>query len=500
MSTPPPPSADARFEAARNLHREGRAVEALSGLDQLLADAPDHLPSLVMRGSVLLALDRPEDAERHWRRALSAFPDQEVLVSNLGALLRELERPDEALALADDTLSRKPGLAHVAMLRADALAALGRFEEAAEAYRAVPRAPGLAIDASTKEAQSLAALGRRDAALKLLDRAIAEAPANVHAPFRRALVRLGFGDFGGWTDYEARWRVPNMVERLGRIVTHRIVPQLTQKPTPSDLAGRRILLLGEQGIGDQVMFASMIPDLAGVARSVTCVCDPRLVSLFAASMPQIAFASPANARISGDSIDRVVAMGSLGHAFRPTPEAFPGAPYLTPRPEVRAKWAGRLGPKARPLRIGLAWRGGTALTRRSFRSLSLAQLQPVLDLPGCEFVSLQHGDVAAELAASPSIRSFAADDLKDFEDLAGLVAELDLVVSVQTSLVHLCGALGQTCLTLVPRNAEWRYGASGAVMPWYRSVRIHRQPESGDWKPVIEEVATAVRDRLSATR
>jgi ADP-heptose:LPS heptosyltransferase len=247
------------------------------------------------------------------------------------------------------------------------------------------------------------------------------------------------------------------------------------------------------------MFASMVGDLRRVAASVTLVCDSRLVSLFAASLPGVTVADPLHAQVSAGAIDKVVAMGSLGHAFRPTLDSFPRTPYLAPRAEARADWAARLGPRTQPLRIGLTWRGGTPATRSNFRSLSLARLQPLLQIPGCEYISLQHGDVEAEIAASPApVRNFPADDLRDFESLAALTAELDLVISVQTSLVHLCGAIGQTCLTFIPHNPEWRYGAAGSTMPWYDSVRLYRQAETGDWDPVIEQIELAVRERLAA--
>lgn len=492
---------DARFEAARARLREGRAAEALDLLDDLLKDQPAYLPALATRGSALLALGRQDEAEAVWRGALAAYPTQEVLVWNLGALLMERGRPAEALALAERVLAVAPAHGRALVLRGDALTAQGRYEEAVETYRRAPVTDDLLVDSFTKHGMALAALGRSGEALDLLDRAVAHNPQDLFAPFRRGCIRLSRRDFGGWADYETRWRMPNMVDIAGHIVTRGIVPQLALAPTREGLAGQRVLLLGEQGIGDQIMFASMIPDLAEVAASVTCVCNPRLVALFSASssLSGVTFLSPADARISASAIDRIVAMGSLGHAFRPDEAAFPGAPYLTPRPETRAKWAERLGPRTRPLRIGLAWRGGMPSTRQTQRSLTLERLRPLLDLPGCEVVSLQHGDVAAELAAAPvPIRTFPAEQLADFEDLAGLVAELDLVVSVQTSVVHLCGAIGQTCLTLVPGNAEWRYGATGGSMPWYRSVRIYRQAELGAWEPVIEQVVSALRQRLAA--
>jgi tetratricopeptide (TPR) repeat protein len=486
----------AQFETARELLRTNRAAEALGVLDALLARDPRYLPAQVSRGSALLALGRHDDAEAAWRETLAANPGQDVVLWNLGTLLMERERPTEALALADQALAAAPGHPRALLLRGDALAGLSRFEEAVAAFQAIPRQDDVTADALTKEALAQAGLQRYDLALALLDQVVARHPGDLFATFRRAIVRLTVRDFGGWADYEARWRLPFFHARSGGAVPRDLIPRLTLAPTPDDLAGQRVLLLGEQGIGDQVMFASLIPDLTRIARSVTCVCDERLVGLFQASFPEVSFAGPRQARIAPGSIDRVVAMGSLGGAFRPTEAAFPGAPYLTPRPEVRARWAERLGPRTRPLRVGLSWRGGGPTTRRGTRSLDWAQLAPLLQLPDCEFVNLQYGDTAAELAAAPvPIRAFPAD-LDDFEDLAALTAELDVVVSVQTALVHLCGAVGQTCLTLIPHNPEWRYTASGTTMPWYRSVRTFRQTRPGDWAPVVAQAADALRARL----
>jgi ADP-heptose:LPS heptosyltransferase len=136
------------------------------------------------------------------------------------------------------------------------------------------------------------------------------------------------------------------------------------------------------------------------------------------------------------------------------------------------------------------------LTGQSRRSLDLEQLAPVLELPGCSCVSLQYGDAEpevrrAEAALGREIRVFPPGEIDDFDDLAGLVANLDLVVSVQTALVHLCGALGKTCLTLVPAKPEWRYGAAGETLPWYGSVRLFRQDAEGGWDRVLGRVARA---------
>lgn len=464
--------------------------------DAMATARSSPLGKLVTAAGTLLSEGRAAEAEATYRQALQLAPRDPVVVWNLGVLLTDRERHPEALALADGVLTVQPDHARAQMVRGNPLTGLALYAEAAACYRAATASDPTAYEALTKLGVTHAALGHPDAALEALGRAVALRPDEPIAYFRRAIVRLGQRDFaGGWPDYEARWRVPAFVAQSAGVVPPALVPRLTLNPAIEAVAGRRVLVLGEQGIGDQVMFASMIPDLTADAARVTCICDSRLTRLFQASFPAIETMAARDARVEPDAIDTVLAMGSLGPLYRRDVDVFPGAPYLRPRPEVRARWAERLGPRPRGLRVGLSWRGGTASTRAGERSLTLDQLRPLLGMPDCEFVSLQYGDAQAELAGT-AIRAFAPEALNDFEDLAALVSELDVVVSVQTALVHLAGALGQPCLTLVPYNAEWRYTADGPSMPWYRSVRILRQTHPGAWDPVIAEAADWLRQRL----
>ena len=149
-------------------------------------------------------------------------------------------------------------------------------------------------------------------------------------------------------------------------------------------------------------------------------------------------------------------------------------------------------------KIGLSWRGGTAKSRRDQRSMTLDQLRPLLARDDCIFVSLQYGDVRDEIekyneSAGRKIVHFPKDSIDDFDDLAGLIGALDLVISVQNATVHLCGALGKKCLAMLPWKAEWRYGKSGSQMIWYSSIELFRQSESGNWDDVLD----AVNSRLS---
>jgi Tetratricopeptide repeat len=409
--------------------------------------------------------------------------------------LRLEGRYDEMLALADTALAADPQMGGAWLVRGDVLKSQDHPQAALEAYRRAAETPKVSFDAQVRCALVLDALGRLDDALAAFEAALALQPDAPVPRFGRGLLRLHQREFAaGWDDYEDRWRSDLFIAGSRGVVPAGLAPHLATRVSPADLEGRRVLVIGEQGIGDQLMFASMIPDLARIAASVVCVCDPRLVRLLGASFDNVTVTDPNGGNVEADL---ALSMGSLAAAFRRHAVDFPGTAYLRPRPEVRARWAERLGPPRARLRVGISWRGGTPGTRQQSRSLALNQLAPVLAAQDCEFVNLQYGDVAQEIAAANDaraepIRVFPPAEIDDFEDLAGLISNLDAVVSVQTSVVHLAGALGQTCLALLPHRAEWRYTASGETMPWYRSVRLIRQAEPGAWASVVEQAATTL--------
>ena len=483
--------------------RLGRAEAAEASFARTLQLAPNHVTALVNRGTALRTLGRFEEAEACYRRAIALEPGHGPATRNLGILLIQLERHQDALGCADRALAR--GLhveGHIG--RGDALHGLGRFNEALESYQKASELSADPYEILTKIAIARSALTQYDEALALLDDAVTLRPAEPLAYYRRAFIRLLTGDFaGGWRDFEYRWQNELFIAGSSAAVSPQVRASLDLRPGVEDVRDRRVLLVAEQGVGDQLMLASMIPDLAAAAASVTCVCEPRLLGLFTNSMEGVVFLDQDRARLSRSAFDKVIAMGSLGHIFRLSAADFPGGPYLRPSPEARERWAGRLGPPPKGLRVGLSWRGGIAATGASRRSIGLSQLAPILDLPGCEFVSLQYGDPSADIEAARGalgrdIRAFPKAEIDDFEELAALIENLDVVVSVQTSVVHLTGALGKPCLAMVPHNPEWRYGARGASIPWYRSVRIFRQSAPMDWEPVIEQVAKALTSRLPA--
>lgn len=500
---PNAPDPATQLELGLQQLRAGRNAEAAITLRDLIETSPDPVEALVALGSSEMALDQWAAAETHFRRALDLQPHHPPAFRNLGVLLGASERHAEALALADATLAAEPAHTQALLARGNALTGLSRLEDALLSYQAAAGFEEVTYEALTKLGLTYAALHQPEAALRSFDQAIAREPNLALAVFRRSIVRLLLRDFsGGWDDYEARLNVSVFVA-ASMAFYQPVMGRVARRMAREDVARANILLLGEQGLGDQVMFASMIPDLAATATRLTCVCDLRLARLFSASFEGVSFQGLGNPPVLAVPPDAtLLAMGSLGRLYRRGEADFPGTPYLRASPAVIEAWAARLGPRPKGLRIGLSWRGGVPSTGRSQRSLGLAQLAPVLDLPDCEFVSLQYGDVATELAALNAgrgvpVRAFDPAETHDFEDLAGLIANLDVVVSVQTAAVHLAGAMGTDCLTLLPHNPEWRYTASGSAMPWYQSVELYRQPEPGAWEPVVREVAQALRLRLA---
>lgn len=503
MARPVDPRAiEAIFQRGLKAAADGGHDEAGASFQQVLRLAPHHVGALVSLGSAELRRGRAYEAEQLYRQALEIAPGQPIAFRNLAVLLNDAERHEEAMTLAEAALAADPASTPARLARANALAGLGRPEAAVAELRQAEAAQPASAEIKAKIGLLLAELGRDQAAIEAMDSAIAIDPDDALTRFRRGIVRLRLRRFAeGWDDYEQRLKLAVRDVHAAGLIAPGLAPQLSEIGGLADIAGQRVLLVAEQGIGDQVMFASVLPDLIATAAAVTCVCDARLVRLFSHSFPTARFLAPGGGAVARSSIDKVLALGSLGRLFRRSVEDFPRQAYLRPRPEVAERWKARLGLRPRGLRIGLSWRGGTTVTRAGVRSVPLEKLEPVLALPGCEFVSLQFGDPRAELAAAASalpapIRVFAPEEIADFEELAGLVANLDVVVSVQTSLVHLCGATGAECLTLMARYPEWRYGAAGETMPWYGSVRLFRQGDDQAWPPVVERVAAELSRRL----
>ncbi len=533
----PPVDIAERREAARGMARAGRMDDAIAHLQatqrELMADAG----AAALLGGLLARRDRLQDALVYLQRASALAPSIASHHADLGRLLARLGRGADAIDALSAALAIAPDDDMARLLRAAEAVALGRAQDALadlDILLAASPAPPLrariqqyrsralgrlerfdesldSIDAALViepddprnlylRGRALIRLMRADEAQEALERTVALDPSGDAPRYLLSLFQLHHGDWArGWENYERRWKVSWFLEQSSAMVPRSLAARLDLDNRAEDFDGKAVLLIVEQGVGDQIMFASVLPDLLARAASVTCVCEPRLTGLLQASFPTVTFIPPLPTLRLSD-FDKVTPLASLPHAFRRAPGDWPGQPYLTPSPAVAEAWRVRLGPKVARLRVGVSWRGGTDQTAAASRSLSLEALRPLFERADCEFVNLQYGDVADELAAFNAtlerpITVFPKAEIDDFEQLAGLVSALDLVVSVQTTIIHLCGALGAPCLVMIPFVAEWRYGTDGETMPWYGSVRLVRQTSPGDWAAVVAKIGAQLDAR-----
>ncbi|MFC3070619.1 tetratricopeptide repeat protein [Phenylobacterium soli] len=475
-----------RAEILRDLGRGPEALEAARGLVERL---PEEAAAHGLLGSVLMDLGRAAEALPAIDRALALAPDDAALLNERGNALAALRRAREALAAYDRVIALEPGLAQVHNNRGNALVLLNRPGEALPAYaRAAELAPA-DPQPLLNRAAALALLDRREEALTSFERAEALAPGDPTVLWNKSLLLLQLGRLvDGFALYEARKRTR---EPAGSAFADR--PAWLGD---GDIAGKTLLLHAEQGLGDTLQFCRYTPLARARGAKVVLRVQPPLKRLLQGLDPAIAVIGEDEAV---PDFDIHCPLLSLPLAFGTDLTSIPAdIPYLTPEPQLVAAWRDRLGPGAR--RIGLAWRGAPGHRNDHNRSLSLEALAPLFALSG-EWISLQR-DLTPEEAdrlASLGVRAMG-DELADFADTAALVASLDLVISVDTSLAHLAGALGAPVWVFLPANPDWRWLFGRADSPWYPSARLFRQRSLGDWTVPMAEVAQALaQDTIAST-
>jgi len=405
-----------------------------------------------------------------------------------------LEAYEKALALDPENMTVHHNLGYVLGKLEHYERALGFLEKVCE------RVPASNSGSWLNLAMALAAHGETRRAAQIYERILAIEPNHVTARWNRAHFLLAGHDFErGWRDYE--WRF--MTDGLG---LPRLLPHRPWRGEP--LEGKSILITAEQGLGDQIMFASCIPDIIARAQTVIVECSARLEALFRRSFP--------GARVIGSQqqqnppwlkevgeVDFHAAIGSLPAYLRTRAADFPRHDgYFRADPARVAYWKARLDALGPGRKVGLSWRGGTHATRKRLRSLELADLRELCATPGCRFVSLQYGNCTDEIAAFGSATGVSLanwpEAIDDYDETAALCSALDLTVSVCTSVIHLNGALGRPVWILVPSAPEWRYGFAGDRMPWYPSARLYRQDERSTWSPVLARVRSDLEGFPSA--
>ena len=492
-------SAEAHLLLGVMHHRRGEHEDAQDRYALAQCFAEGWWPVHLHQGLLALERGQPDAAVVAFERALALGARDARVHNGLGAAYTHRERLSEAVSQFEAALALDPTLAHAhSNLGYILFRDLEDYERGAHHIaRAVELAPD-DVSILCNRAMVLQHDGRPDEALALWDSILEREPELAEAHISRAFHLLARGDYeAGWLAYAARSQLPRNTW-----------PQNLPWPdwNGSDLRGKTIFVFGEQGLGDEIMFASCLPDLLQTGARCVVECNPKLIALFTRSFPEALVVAKDDWRntdaLSHMRPDFKVALGSLPRFFRPSLQSFPAhAGYLHADAGRIAAWRERLALLPGRQKIGISWRGGAPSTRRTTRSIPLSDCGLLLALPDVAFVSLQYGDCAAEIAAaeqSTGVRVHHwSEAIEDYDETAALVSALDLVVSVQTAVVHLAGALNRPGCALISAVPEWRYGTSGAAMPWYPSVRLLRQSTLGEWQPVLEAAAREVTKNVT---
>ncbi len=553
-----PQHAEALSNRGNTLKALNRFEEALDSYDRALASQPNYASALTNRGAVLFDLKRYHDALASYDRALALRPDDAGALYNRAGTLHALKRFDEALASYDRAIVLRPDLAEAHANRGNTLNELGRFAEALESLdRAIALRPGL-IEALSNRGNALNKLKRFEEALASYDQALELQPRHPGAHYNRgttllelkrygeavgcfdraialqpnypeafsnrgaalcelrqhrealvnydsaialqpdypeahwnaASLRLLTGDFSrGWPEYEWRWKYEAMAIARRNFVQ----PQWQGEA----IEGKTVLLHSEQGLGDAIQFCRYASLVARRGARVILEVDKRLKGLMSslAGVTQVISKGKAPA-----DFDLHCPLLSLPLAFGTQLETVPAEiPYLNAAPEKMAEWRARLGDRS-GYRVGIAWSGNPNHKRDLTRSIDLGAFLPLLDC-GTTVVSVQK-DIrpsdAAALCEHSDIHQFG-DALADFSDTAALLSSLDLIISVDTSIAHLAGALGRPVWILLPYLPDWRWLLNRDTSPWYPTARLYRQDETRDWTGVIATVGNDLREIVGSS-
>ncbi len=473
-----PQAPDVWMNLANVLHVLKRDAEALDCLDRALALRPGDVDALENRGNALLALARPQDALACFNDVLPRNPRHGEALLGRGSALASLGRTDQAIADFDAALALMPGHPGALYNRGTALADLGRNDEALATYdRALAAAPNHA-QAWNNRGRALQALNRHADAVASFDKAIALQKDYADAHFNRSLSLLTLGDLPrGFAQYEWRWKRTGM-----RDARRGYGKPLWLGEYP--LGRKTILLHAEQGLGDTIQFARYVPLMARSGATVVLEVQPELKSLLAS------VESVASCHARGEQLlayDVHCPLGSLPLALKTELANVPAdIPYLRADESRLAKWRPRI--KALPgKRVALAWAGNVSHANDRNRSIDLALLEPLLALDGVSFLSIQRelrGNDAEILARHANV-SHLGGDLSDMADTAAIAAIADLTISIDTSVVHLAGALGRPVWVMLPFAPDWRWTLTGDSSPWYPQARLFRQPALGDWRSLL---------------
>jgi tetratricopeptide (TPR) repeat protein len=461
--------------------------DAISAFRQAVQHRKKYVEALNNLGSALMEKGEFQEAVAAFRQSIDAEPQSPAAYKHLGGALLKLGRPAESIENYQQALARQPDSAEILNLLAVAYTANAQLPQAIDACRkALAISPDFA-DGHNTLGTVLHKIGDLNGAIAEHEKALAIKPGYPPAILNLSLIHLLQGDFEkGWREYEYRWKV---------IKTFIPDPPFAQMMWDgSDLKGKRILLHPEGGYGDTIQFVRYAPLVAQRGGQVVIGCVSELFRLLQTldGVAELHLAGP-----DLPAFDVHCPLLSLPRVLGTTPQTVPAnVPYLHADSQLSRRFQMSLPDVGKKLKVGLVWAGRPEFDNDHNRSIALKKLSPLAKIPGVWFCSLQKGEAGQQirtLGDGFDVVDWTAD-LHDFADTAAMIDNLDLIISVDTAMAHLSGAMGKRVWVLLPFVPDWRWILNRNDTPWYPTMRLFRQERAGDWETPIAKMADALRE------
>jgi len=486
------------YQRAIDAHKKKDYSRAEGIYRELLRHRPGNFPTLHMMACLTRETGRPELAVQFARKAIAVEPNKALIHANLATAQIDLDELEEAEKNLANALRLDPDCAEAHINLGALYERQGILDRALKhCTRGIELAPQKSC-AHYNMANVLFHLGRVDDCIASHRRVLEIEPSYIKARWNLGLAQLLDARFAeGWEGYQYREEAKQV--------------DLDHYPQPcwdgSSLAGKTILVHAEQGVGDEIMFGSCLPDVIEKAGHLVLLCEPRLAPLFARSFPQATVHGVrrviGHPWIPPQPIDLQIPLGSLPRLLRHAWDDFPRRPYLAPDADLTRIWRDRLESLGEGLKIGISWRAGGRANEQRRRTTLLENWEPLFKVPGVKWINLQYGECENDLAAARErggtvIHDWPdADPKSDLDSFAAQVAALDFVISVGNTTVHMAGAMGVPTWSVLPKVPGWRWLLSHDTFPWYPDVWLYRQRDFQDWRELFERMAKLLEARLA---
>jgi len=469
-----------------------RLDEALDSYDQAIRIKPDYAEAYYNRGTALQTLNRIDEALDSYDQAIRIKPDDAEAYSNRGNALGHLKRFDEALASYDQAIHIKPDYADAHSNRGNTLLELKRYEDALASYdKAIHIKPDLA-EVHSNRGNALQNLKRLDEAIESYDQAISIKPEYYEALYNKAMLNLFLKKYqAGWENYDARLKTKDFQLKM-------VVEGL---PLWNGSSCKHLLIFSEQGIGDDIFYASMLRTVIDRVEKITLSVDIRLLPILSRSFPEITFVDK-NLPLDAGLYDAQIAFGSLPVVMSMNPNMFGRrVPYLVVNDGLKKTLINKPYTK-KQLKCGVAWKSKHQKIGKD-KSTTLSDLNDIFQVDGYEFINLQYGDTQAEIGDlemnyGAKLTTISGIDLfKNIDGLLAIIQTCDLIVTTSNLTAHLAGALGKTTFLLVPYSVGriW-YWHEEANSSWYPSISLYFQDPNFEWHSAIKDIAARLKNEL----